>query len=242
MTKKPSNFIVPFLLLFSFFTNGQTFTGNELINKSIEYHDPNNNWATFSGTLEITMEIPERENRISTIDFDFQKGIFKNSFNRDSYIITQQLENGNCSVLLNGSKDFSLEDKKKYRLSCDQAKRTRDYYTYLYGLPMKLKDPGTIIEPIAEKRIFKGKEYWVVQVNYAEEVGKDRWYFYLNTETYALEIYQFFHEESKNDGEYILLSEETEIKGIKIPKNRAWYYNNDNKYLGTDFLFKSETK
>ena len=58
---------------------------------------------------------------------------------------------------------------------------------------MKLKDPGTIIEPIAEKRIFKGKEYWVVQVNYAEEVGKDRWYFYLNTETYALEIYQFFH-------------------------------------------------
>jgi hypothetical protein len=79
-------------------------------------------------------------------------------------------------------------------------------------------------------------------VNYAEEVGKDRWYFYLNTETYALEIYQFFHEESKNDGEYILLSEETEIKDIKIPKNRAWYYNNDNKYLGTDFLFKSETK
>ncbi|MCV6629519.1 MAG: DUF6503 family protein, partial [Flavobacteriaceae bacterium] len=61
-------------------------------------------------------------------------------------------------------------------------------------------------------------------------------YFYFDPDTYAMEVYQFFHDETKNDGEYILLTETKEISGIKMPKNRAWYYNKDNTYLGTDKL------
>ena len=54
-----------------------------------------------------------------------------------------------------------------------------------------------------------------------------------------MEVYQFYHDESKNDGEYILLSEEMLVKDIKMPKVRAWYYNKDNTYLGTDDLVKA---
>lgn len=39
-------------------------------------------------------------------------------------------------------------------------------------------------------------------------------------------------------GEYILLTEEESINNIIMPKNRAWYYNKDDKYLGTDILKK----
>ena len=53
-----------------------------------------------------------------------------------------------------------------------------------------------------------------------------------------MEVYQFYHEESKNDGEYILLDGLEEIEGIKMPKTRAWYTNKEEKYLGTDTLFK----
>ena len=112
----------------------------------------------------------------------------------------------------------------------------KNYYTYLYGLPMKLKDPGTQLDPKAFKKIFQGKEYWVLKVSYAPAVGKDVWYFYLDPMTYQLRHYQFYHDEQKGDGEYILLSGEIEIGGIKMPKDRAWYMNLDQKYLGTDFL------
>ena len=57
---------------------------------------------------------------------------------------------------------------------------------------------------------------------------------------YAMEVYQFFKDESKNDGEYILLTGLEEINGIKMPKNRAWYYNNNDGYLGTDYLSSKE--
>ena len=51
-----------------------------------------------------------------------------------------------------------------------------------------------------------------------------------------MEVYQFYHDEGKNDGEYILLSEMEQVGGIKMPKVRAWYYNKDDKYLGTDTM------
>ena len=35
-----------------------------------------------------------------------------------------------------------------------------------------------------------------------------------------------------------MLSEETLLNGIKIPKVRAWYYNKADKYLGTDTLIE----
>ena len=101
---------------------------------------------------------------------------------------------------------------------------------------MKLKDEGTIIHQKVEKRKFKGKDYLVLKVTYAKEVGKDTWYFYFNPKSYAMEVYQFFKDESKNDGEYILLSGLETINEIKMPNIRAWYYNKDNVYLATDIL------
>jgi hypothetical protein len=105
---------------------------------------------------------------------------------------------------------------------------------------MKLKDAGTIIDPIVQRKTFKAKEYLVLKVTYDEGVGSDTWYFYFDPKTYAMEVYQFFKDEAKNDGEYILLSELQVINEIKIPKVRAWYYNKNNGYLGTDKLISAK--
>ena len=106
---------------------------------------------------------------------------------------------------------------------------------------MKLKDPGTIIDPKATKKEFKGKYYWVLQVRYEYTVGSDIWNFYFDPESFAMEVYQFYKTDEKgsiipDSGEYILLSEITEISGIKMPKVRQWYYNKNDGFLGTDTL------
>ena len=103
---------------------------------------------------------------------------------------------------------------------------------------MKLKDKGTITHEKVIRKKFKDKDYLVLKVTYTKEVGKDTWYFYFNPKTYAMEVYQFFKDESKKDGEYILLTDLETINDIKMPKNRAWYYNKNDGYLGTDILSK----
>ncbi len=230
--------IILVLVGFLIFSNApaQEITGSQLLEKAIAHHDPNNNWKNFKGKLSITMESPDGSDRVSEIAMNLSAEYFKLIWQRDGNMAIQMVEKDSCSISLNGSSEISEENIKKLRLTCDRTKMMKDYYTYLYGLPMKLQDLGTIIDPKTQKKTFKGKEYLVLKVNYEEPVGGDTWYFYFDPNTYAMEVYQFFHDESKNDGEYILLSGEETINDIKMPKTRAWYYNKDNKYLATDVL------
>ena len=227
-----------FLLIFlvSQAIMAQELTGPELLNKAIAFHDPNDAWASFTGTLEVTMETPNSAERRSRVRIDIPSSIFGLEVSKEGDSYSYKVEKDTCEITLNGSKSISKEDLEKFRLSCDRGKMYRDYYTYLYGLPMKLKDQGTNVHEKVERKVFKGKEYLVLKVTYDAEVGEDTWYFYFDPETYAMEVYQFYHEESKNDGEYILLSGIEEISGVKMPKTRKWYYNKDDKYLGTDHL------
>lgn len=233
MTKSIFTYI---FLLFTTVSFGQEMTGQQLLEKAIQYHDPNGNWATFNGTLQVTMETPKNKPRVSTIKINLPKEYFYVKATRDNKTTEYTVEKDTCTIAFNGKTDISVEDIQKNNLSCERANLYKGYYEYLYGLPMKLEDEGTIIDPKVQKKTFKGKEYLVLKATYTEDVGKDIWYFYFDPETYAMEIYQFFKNEAKNDGEYILLTEEAVINDIKMPKKRAWYYNKNDGYLGTDIL------
>jgi len=231
------------LLLFVFFTfsiQAQEITGEELLEKAIKYHDPEGNWETFNGTLFVTMKTPNKPNRNSEIKIDFPNQYFYVKATQGEKTKEYTVDKGKCSIAFNGKSTLSEEVKKKQNLTCDRANMYHNYYSYLYGLPMKLKDPGTIIHKQVNLDKFKGEMYLVLKVTYEKEVGEDIWYFYFNQETYGLELYQFFHDEEKNDGEFILLSGLETINGIKIPKKRDWYYNKNEEYLGTDLLLKNK--
>jgi hypothetical protein len=224
--------------LFAGMLFSQELTGEELLNRAIQYHDPNGNWTTFNGTLKVIMTIPKKPNRNSEIKIDLPNEYFYVKATRGENTTQYTINKGNCKIAFNGIENPSEVILKEHNLSCDRANLYKNYYTYLYGLPMKLKDSGTHIHKKVEKKKFKGKDYLMLKVTYDESIGKDTWYFYFNPTTYAMEIYQFF-KETKNSGEYILLSGEETINGIKMPKVRAWYYNKNDGYLGTDTLIKS---
>ena len=227
-----------FFVVFSFY--GQGLTGPQLLDKAIAYHDPNGNWDGFNGKLKVTMETPSSPNRDSEIHINLPEEYFYLKASKDTITAEYTIDKEGCEISLNGSTNLSEAIKKEHNLSCERGNLFKNYYTYLYGLPMKLKDPGTHISEKLIKKKFKGKEYLVLKVTYDEAVGKDMWFFYFDPKTYAMEVYQFFKGnplgEGKDTGEYILLTEEVTVNAILFPKNRAWYYNKDDKYLGTDIL------
>ena len=219
---------------------GQELTGSQLLDKAIAYHDPSGNWKTFKGVFNVTMESPNNAPRLSEIKINLPDEVFQVKATRDTIVTKYTLNQGICSIELNGQEDLSEAILKENNLSCERANLYKNYYTYLYGLPMKLKDPGTHISDKVVRKTFQGKEYFVLKATYEEAVGSDVWYFYFDTETFAMEVYQFFKgdplKKGEDTGEYILLTETISLNNIIIPKNRAWYYNKDDTYLGTDIL------
>lgn len=214
----------------------QEISAVQLLEKSINYHDPQAKWDQFKAGFVVTSESPKRPLRKSKIELDFLNSYFNLEVNQDGNTLTSTLDKGDCTLKLNGKEDISEAERKKYRLDCDRAVFYKNYYTYLYGLPMKLKDPGTLLDPKVRTKVIDGKEHWTLKVTYEENVGGDTWYFFFDKETFALKQYQFYHDETKKDGEYILLEDEILVEGIKMPKNRSWYYNANDAFLGVDRL------
>lgn len=209
-----------------------------LIDKSIEFHDPNDRWDKFEGRLNFDQERPGKENTTRKVYISNKNREFRFWAQYDEGLLHYQVNNDEGSYSWNGNKEISDDLAKKYRVEDSRAIMYRNYYTYLYGMPMKLKDASAIIDPKVELVEFYGKQYKKIKVTYDPATGDDIWYFYFNPENNALEAYQFFHDEAKNDGEYILFEELHEVDGIKMPRIRKWYYNKDEKYIAADILVR----
>ena len=105
---------------------------------------------------------------------------------RDGRKIEGDLGPEGCVWRLDGSSEFTEEEQEKFGLTCPRLERTRNYYVYLWGMPMKLRDPGTLIGNEAKAVDFEGRPAQEVRVTYSEEVGSDVWYFYFDPEDQAL--------------------------------------------------------
>jgi hypothetical protein len=229
--------LLAFLLLFKISTQAQEaeITGAELLKRSISFHDPNGQWATMRLELVLDQEMPDGSKRPSKVIIDNKKGEFELSFVKNSHLFTWKVGSGDVTESYMDYRvvtDSIASDT--LGLNPDRALRWRNYYSYLYGLPMKLTDPGTKVDPKVQNTKFDAKDVLALKVTYEAKVGKDIWYFYFNPETYAMEGYRFYHDEAINDGEYILINGLEIQNGLRIPKDRTWYTNDENKWLGTD--------
>ena len=138
-------------------------------------------------------------------------------------------------MTLDGRSEVTEEEKKTHRLSCERLTTMANYYTYLWGLPMKLRDPGTVLGRVTATT-FEDRLSTTSGSPTKPRVGEDIWYFYFDRETFALVGYRFYHDEAKNDGEVIFLEDEVAAEGLRLPKKRTWVTHKDEKILGTDTL------
>jgi len=217
-----------------------SLTGPQLVRLSIAYHDPRGYWPTLRTRLFFQSTTAQDKTSAFEVELDNATGYFCHISHPGGHEVVKGVVNGQEVFLLDGKPDFSEADRKQYRLAAGAALGTRNFYTYLYGLPMKLRDAGTRVAPEAPLQPLLGKTYPTVQVSYDPAVGQDTWSFYLDPRTYALQAYRFYHHKAPNDGEYVLLDQVLTVEGIQLPKERKWYLNKDDSFLATDKLLKVE--
>ncbi len=232
-------FHVIFLLFYLSCPSSAQIAGKVLLDKTIHFHDPKGNWSKLNQRFLLRTESPNRPDSV-TLDFDNRRSYFRHANITDGKLIERIMLDTVASWKIDGQTTVSDGDQKKYRLAADRIKRQRDYYTYLFGLPMKLRDAGTKVADEVKSDTFNGKTYLVLKVDYEAQVGKDSWLFYINPTTFAMEGYRFYHNREPNDGEFIVCEGLIEVQKMKIPRRRLWYINKDNKYLATDFLERAE--
>ncbi|NMM47545.1 DUF6503 family protein [Marinigracilibium pacificum] len=222
MGKKSSLFT--FLIICCFiFSCGKKQDPKYIIGKSIAYHDPQGNWPKFKGQLkyeEIHLSGDSQVIRNTTVWLDNNKNEFR--INRGDTEI-HGVVNDSCFIT-------------KGDVDCGRVFKLRNYYTYLWGLPMKLTDPGTSFKDEYSDTVFNDIPVYKITVEYDTDI----WDYFIMKDNYRMIGYQFV--KKSGGGEIIYLEDEIEVEGMKIPQKRSWYTLGDKRYLGTDYLISSEIK
>lgn len=207
------------ILLIPMLTFAQS-SADQVLTKAINYHDPQNNWSSLSSTFIFKETRPEGPDRSTIINLNNWESYMKINRN-DEEVYEVRMEE---AKVLKGDRDVT------------RAIVLRNYYLYLWGLPMKLQDQSTPEITVEEDKMIDGSNCKVLRVAYE----KDTWYFYINDDSGKMLQYKFYKDEAAGKGELITLEDEITIGGIKIPQKRSWYTLPEMKYLGTDILIKAE--
>ncbi|WP_420316769.1 DUF6503 family protein [Ekhidna sp.] len=207
--------LLPFLLVCPLLLSAQT-SAEQVLAKAVSYHDPQDNWSLLKATLQFKETRPSGPDRSTIIELDNTESYMK--INRNDEEVYEV--NGEVGDVLKGDQDKA------------RALVLRNYYLYLWGLPMKLYDKSTPEISLAEDEKVGDKLCKVLRVAYEE----DTWYFYIDDVSGRMLQYKFYKDEAAGKGELITLEDEIMVKGIKIPQKRSWYLLPEMEYLGTDIL------
>lgn len=195
-------------------------TAEQLRRETTEFHDPKGEWPTFAYHLFFRETRPDGPDRRTEVWIDLAQDYFK--LNRNNEQIGE-LNRGKCDITVG---DFD----------CARLETMKNYYTYLWGLPMKLNDRDTPLNQNVTEVVYKGSPCFQLQVDYE----KDTWFFYLDKSSKQMLAYLFLKDVGQFKGEYIELEGILKIGQMSIPKKRNWYTLPDSTFLGSDILIDFE--
>ena len=206
-----------------------------LITKSIAYHDPGGRWDSGEIALRIMESRPNGVTRTVEVGMAPGRGAVEVSRETDAAVVSFAVSGEEIMRrAVDGDEELDEAALGEHNLGAERVMWLRNYYLFVWGLPMKLRDPGTIVDPEPVMDSYNGQDALKVRVTYDPEVGGDTWYFYFHPDTARMIGYRFYHDESANDGEYIHLDGEIESSGLRLPAKRRWFFHSNDEFLGED--------
>lgn len=202
-----------------------------LIERSIAYHDPGGVWWTSVRTIELRQPRAEGAERRTTFTLRPDALYFEMAFSEGAVTAAGWLLDDTCAV-------DPVRDTEPpvggVILDCERLRQYRSYYSYLFNLPMNLLDDAATVELQPIETTFMERPVRAVRITYGE--GEPQWEHYFDPETAALVGCRFARDPEWKTGEYIVYEGETASGGVRLPRERAWYFNDGGKWLGTDVI------
>lgn len=197
-------------------------TSIEVAKKCQKYHNPYNNWnnTTYTIIMESQSVFSDNKKELITCVIDNTNSIFN-------------YKNEHRNVHLKYSKNECIPLTKTS--SCEEYSWTQHFYPYVWGMPCKFFDQGTIIDKSLGGDIFHGIEVFVIHIQYEKET----WDYFINKSDFNLVGFKFVFNDDPTKGEIVFNEGQANINGLIVPTKRTWFDLN-NTLLGTDILITHE--
>lgn len=203
----------------------KTKTAQDIVEASIKFHDPKNKWANlnaeflFESKFSFNDSVPEE----LQVTIDVQKNDFQ--YHNLDRKVNIQYPQESC-IILQGEG------------TCEGYRWTKNFYTYVWGLPMKLQDSEARIQEGFSSDTINNIPLNVVAVHYENENFK----FYFDQKSSELKFFSFIKNNAEKHGEFIELRGLFEYNEIKFPAVKEWRESDSKKLIGTNEVITIKSK
>lgn len=241
--------LLTFILVCLTIKNGQNQTleskmkGQDILEKTIAYHDPNNNWNSYKGIMYEVTVFADNYVVKETIEINKPDDFYLSTAFQEIGTIKRGMDKGKHFFSLNDDTNISEEIKKNWGLSEVGITNMKAMHTGHFGLPMHLKSIGMKIQENSNIVDFEGRRCYeltfvgmpdlVVNKSY---VGK--MILYIDAKSYSMRGSRW--ELSGIPALYVIYSEEIDINGVRIPHIMSCYNveNNIPRYTSINNPYK----
>lgn len=211
-------------------------SSQELLARSLEYHDPHASWGETPLQMTWTSKRPNgKAGSVYEIEITAD-GDFLMHGERRGHQLEYMVIGGEVHVSVDGDNAPNEELRKQMAVWSDDEFFWRDYAGFLGSVPMNLPGADAYIHPHVIETTLDGQAVLAFDMTFEPEVGKDTYTFYFEPKSARLVGLRFYRNNPELDGETILFEGESNIGEYRLPKDRRWYTNKGDRFLGTDSL------
>lgn len=227
------------LLLGSCQSNDSLLSGKEIIDKSIQKHDPNGQWQKANFALRIQEPRLQNPTRYSVIMLNNANGSFSLERNRDKSISIHRIDSaGNATTLFDGNIVTDSILIKKYRLDPSRNFGYRRFYQSLMGLPMSLATEKLDSIGSVSETVFNGVDSYKVAIELEEPLFSKHWKLFFSKSDFSLVGLEMVFPDDPSKGERLYFEGSIDINGFSIPRHKHWHDLSDT-YHGSDVIVKT---
>jgi hypothetical protein len=213
---------------------------NELptsLKEAIKKADPENVFSEMIFHMRIQEPRVGNPERFSNVFLNKGTGAFRLERNREDKIAAYIIkEDGTNEVTLDGCQKFTEVEAKTYWLDPKINYRYKEYYKYLFGLPIILNDAERFKFISSEETSWKGQEAITYTFNLTTPIFSPQWKLTFTKEDHVLQRLDFYDPENPEEGEYLLFYGKHQVGSITIPRMKHWYDKKNDEYLGSDII------
>ncbi len=202
-------------------TDGEiSFTAEEILEKSIQYHDPTGVWDTYKGKMHHVTVLGQNYVVTETIEFDKANDYYLSTAYQNFGTIKRGINKGQHFFSLDDDTIISQQIKDNWGLSSSGINWYKNQHLGHFGMPMLLKTAGMTVAKKAEIVKFDGRDCYALTFTGVPEkvidpIFENTSILYIDPSTFCLRGYNWMIDE--NTKFTAVLSGEISINGLKIP-------------------------
>lgn len=194
-------------------------SGQEVIEKSIAFHDPTAQWSDLQQKISVRSDFVYPDSAFYDLVIGLDNPNRRVSYTNTTLAQRVDFTDSSCLVVTGNS-------------TCDQAAWTKNFYHFILGLPMTLKNDEAVIDDTVVQVSFNDTPCHRVAVDFE----KEKWHFYFSQEDDHLVGFAF-NKNFEIKAEEIRTEGLIDIDAMKFCKARSWWITTDSLapiYSGKD--------